>query len=250
MTYQSKILTKRNACGDIVVGPPMQAFSVGHLFGAHERKCAAGTMLVLEGEDCQHTYIVRSGWLAVAKTTKGGDRQILDFALPGDIIDLPHVMRRNSPIQVEALTFAKVSEIPALTWDRLQAEDPDIADLKNRHMVAVLGRFAHGMLRLGKGRAENRLAFVLMELCVRLRAIGQFRKGTFRVPITQQELGDFAGLSAVHVCRTMQRMQRNGILSTKNHTEITIRDMTALADMAGVEPDDLEKDVVASALGT
>lgn len=249
MTYQSSVFTGGNSCGDLLIADKTNGDRFQNLLDAYKRKCTAGTMLVLEGEVCQFTYVVQSGWLAVAKTTENGDRQILDFALPGDIIDLPRILRQNSPVQVEALTFAKIAAIPARIWDQAQIDDRDIAELNSRYTVALLGRFAHGMLRLGKGRAETRLAFVLMELCVRLRAIGQFGNQKFHVPITQQQLGDFAGMSAVHVCRMLQRLQKKGIVAVEGHTDVVIRDMDALAAVSGIGPDDLAKEVVPNALG-
>lgn len=229
---------------------PFEADLARRVLNRHMRRCAAGTMLVLEGEECRVAYIVRSGWLAISKTLEDGERQIVDFILPGDLVDIADEHRNACPVQVEALTLADIAVLPLREWKQLQTDDPAIADLNRKYSVAILGRFAHSMLRLGKGSAETRIAFALMELCVRLTAMGEVRNGRFHLPITQQHLGDFTGLSAVHVCRTLRRLARQAVLTCEDHTDIIIHDMDALAQLAGIDADQLEREVVPDAIGT
>jgi CRP-like cAMP-binding protein len=100
------------------------------------------------------------------------------------------------------------------------------------------------MLRLGKGSAETRIAYAIIELCIRLGMIGKVPDCGFHIPLTQQQLGEFVGLSSVHVCRTMRRLTRLGVISMEGHMDITIHNMDALAEIAGVDPDALENEII------
>lgn len=100
------------------------------------------------------------------------------------------------------------------------------------------------MLRLGKGSAENRLAYALTEFNLRLSAIGESRDGAFHLPLTQQLLGEYLGLSSVHVCRTMRRLIDRGVIEPGDHMEINIRDPRSLATIAGVDFDILRSQII------
>ena len=65
------------------------------------------------------------------------------------------------------------------------------------------------------------------------------------MPLGQQQLGDFTGLSSVHVCRTLRRLNRIGVIRTGDHMDILIRDLPALADLAQVDLAALRKEITA-----
>jgi hypothetical protein len=52
----------------------------------------------------------------------------------------------------------------------------------------------------------------LCELYWRFRAVGLVRKHTCELPATQVELADAAGLSTVHVNRTLQHLRADGLI--------------------------------------
>ncbi|MER8633016.1 helix-turn-helix domain-containing protein [Mesorhizobium opportunistum] len=67
---------------------------------------------------------------------------------------------------------------------------------------------------VGRRDAYTRMAHILCELIVRLRAVGRIEDHAARLPITQAALGDALGLSAVHVNRVLQELRRDGLIST------------------------------------
>jgi hypothetical protein len=69
----------------------------------------------------------------------------------------------------------------------------------------------------------------------------------FHVPLGQQHLGDFTGLSSVHVCRTLRRLGRLGTLTTDDHMDIRIHDLPDLADRAGVNIATLRAEIIPGA---
>jgi CRP-like cAMP-binding protein len=210
----------------------------------HKRGHCAGTMIKLEGGKSKVTYCVLSGWASLSKSMPDGQRQIIDFALPGDFLDPRSADNATSALQIEAVTYAVIAEIPDNLWHQLGETIPQLKTLEHRVIAGALSRLAERMLRLGKGSAEARIAHAIIELCIRLRAIGQERDCSFHLPLTQQQLGEFVGLSSVHVCRTMRRLKRLGVISMEDHIDISIHDMDALAEIAGVDPDMLENEIV------
>jgi CRP-like cAMP-binding protein len=73
--------------------------------------------------------------------------------------------------------------------------------------------FRQWMVGLGRRDAYSRIAHLLCELLVRLRAVELVEDHAFTLPVTQAELGDTFGLSTVHVNRVLQDLRGNGLIT-------------------------------------
>ena len=60
------------------------------------------------------------------------------------------------------------------------------------------------------------------ELVVRLRSIGADDGGRFDFPLTQEQLADCTGLTAVHTNRTLQSLRKEGLI------QLSARSLTVL----------------------
>ena len=194
-----------------------------------------GTMLKSEGEDSHARFYVAEGWLAASKSLTDGEQHIVEFILPGESYDPTSMDGRTSFVQIEALCDAVIVPIDMTTWARLLRDHPDLRDFERQRDIAAHVRQSERMLRLGKANAETRIAYVLIELCLRSAAGHTRFEDGFHVPLGQQQLGDFTGLSSVHVCRTLRRLNRVGVIWTEDHMDITIKDLPALAELAQVD---------------
>ena len=64
----------------------------------------AGTNILLQGTNSAHLYTVLSGWAFRYKTIADGRRQILNYALPADLLGLQGSVSDEMQHSVEALT--------------------------------------------------------------------------------------------------------------------------------------------------
>jgi hypothetical protein len=62
---------------------------------------------------------------------------------------------------------------------------------------------------------------------LRLDAVGLSRNGSYDLPVTQMELADALGLSAVHVNRTLQALRSEGLITLQGG-KVTIEDWDGL----------------------
>lgn len=211
---------------------------------AYRRGHRAGTVLKVEAEENAAIYYILSGWLALSKSTEDGQRQIIDVILPGEIVHPTSADGHSSWIQIESLSYATVAAVPQTEWSKLQAMDPALRQIETTTVAAALSRMSERMLRLGKGTAESRIAYALIEIGMRLTAITEGEACDYHLPMTQQDLGDFVGLSSVHVCRTLRRLRRSGVISTEDHMDITIHDLDRLAGIAEVDLECLRAEII------
>jgi CRP-like cAMP-binding protein len=209
-----------------------------------ERSVSSGELLAMEGERSRAVICVLAGWLALGKSLSNGTRQIIDLGVPGDVLDPAASDGLSSALEIEALSDGSVALIPDAAWHGMKRDRPALHLAAAKIAAASQARRAQRMLRLGRGSAEMRLAYALLEICVRLSAVGATRDRRFHLPLTQQSLGDFAGLSSVHVCRTLRRMARRGLISVENHMDIRILDIDALAEIADIEPEALSREIL------
>ena len=162
----------------------------------------AGHMLIAEGQQNPPLYTLLGGWAFRFKTLPNGQRQILNFLLPGDLIGLQQRLAENAVHGVEALTdvwlcpFQRDAlwqlhrEAPALgyglTW--LSAQEEALVD---DHLLSV-----------GRRSAESRLAALVVWLFKRAAAVMPVPQSGDPIdavpfPLTQQHIADSLGLSLV-----------------------------------------------------
>ena len=96
------------------------------------------------------------------------------------------------------------------------------------------------MVSMGRRTAYEQVAHLLCEMFLRLGVVGLVKDKSFDFPVTQEQLGDAFGLSAVHVNRMLQALRRGELIHTAGR-RITIPDITALKEAAGFDPTYLER---------
>jgi CRP/FNR family transcriptional regulator, anaerobic regulatory protein len=97
------------------------------------------------------------------------------------------------------------------------------------------------VIGLGRGSADERTAAMLLDFRGRLSWLSRARSiDTFRLPMTQQEIGDYLGLTVVHVNRVLRRFRETKLATVKGGTAV-IHDATALQRIASPLQDVFER---------
>jgi CRP-like cAMP-binding protein len=96
-------------------------------------------------------------------------------------------------------------------------------------------------LNLGQRSAYERLAHLLVELYVRLEAVHRAHNGRCDFPLTQNDLADATGLTAVHVNRTLQELRRDGLIELERK-QLQILDLERMMDVSMFNPNYLHLD--------
>jgi CRP-like cAMP-binding protein len=69
----------------------------------------------------------------------------------------------------------------------------------------------------------------------RMQRVGLVDDGELALPVTQEELADATGLTAVHTNRILKRLRRDKLIET-GHGMLTLLDVPALRAAAGFNP--------------
>ncbi len=208
------------------------------------REMRARSLLQLAGDRAHHVFLPFAGWLVAAKVDPDGARQIVDFVLPGEVFDPATASTALAAADVAALGDVRLAVIPRDAWHRYLATHHAAWALFTRQGAAGYARMAERMLRLGKSSAQTRIAYAICELCLRADPFGLVADRAFHLPMTQQVLGEYVGLSSVHVNRTIRAMAQAGVLDYRGQLEVIIHDLAALAATAQIDPAELKAAII------
>lgn len=198
------------------------------------RSIAANTDLSRQGELAGHVEILIEGWGCRYKTTRDGHRQIVALLIPGDPANLDSFLFTRLDYAVRTLTAAKVLTIPRDRFLALAAQYSGIAKTLAWLAMAENAILSEWALCLGRLSARQRLAHLLCEISARLGCANEV-ESSFELPLTQEQIADVLGLTAVHVNRTIQHLRAEGLIEAKGRA-MTITDMNALRRIAEFDP--------------
>jgi len=195
------------------------------------REVSARRDIIREGDAPRSVLLVLDGWACRYKTLPDGRRQIVAFFVPGDICD-PHVyMLKEMDHSIASITPLRLAEIARDDFEKLIADHPRLVQALWWDELVTMAIQREWTLNLGQRTAFERIAHLLCELYMRLHSIGQTNGNSMAFPLTQVDLADATGLTAVHVNRTLQELRKAGLIELQSKT-LTIPNMGALKDAA------------------
>jgi len=178
----------------------------------HVRTIGPDQEIVREGDRPAESCLVVEGFTCRYKFTAEGKRQIFSFHIAGDVPDLQSLHLKVMDHSLMTLTPCKLAFIPHQSLTDLMRRCPRIADVLWRDTLIDAAIFREWMMGIGRRSAETRIAHVLCEVLVKMRAVGLANGHECDLPITQAELGDALGLSTVHVNRSLQELRGAGLI--------------------------------------
>lgn len=205
-----------------------------HEFGAREDVISqgdrtAGVKLLLEGVACRY------------KMLEDGRRQIVALFVPGDFCDLKVFILKRMDHSIGTLTPSRVAEIAPGNILNLTHTYPALTRALWWSTLVEEAITREWLLSVGQRNAIERMSHLFCELLYRFRAVGMNEGLSCILPLTQVDISEILGLSAVHVNRTVQQLRRRKLISLENGT-LTIRDLEALKELAQFNPDYLHLD--------
>jgi CRP-like cAMP-binding protein len=191
----------------------------------------ADRTVIRHGQELHQSTLLIEGWMARAMDLPSGQRQVAELHVPGDFADLHGFTLKRLDHDVITITRCRVALVP---HDRLK-------DMTERfpHLVRLYW-FATNMdaaihrewtLSLGRRTALSRMAHLFCELKIRLQLVGLAGDDGYDFPLTQMELAECLGLTAVHVNRTLQELRRMNLLDLQER-HLTILDPAGLQRVA------------------
>lgn len=179
----------------------------------------------------EYVPIVCSGWAMSSIALPDGRRQIISFLLPGDIVSIGSLIAPLSGHTVEAITEVtyrkfKRDEIKELVFGR-----SDLLERLFKLWNEAKTRADQLALDLGRRRADERIARLILRLSEKVARRSTVRTQTFDFPLRQRHIADATGLTPVHVSKILGELQRAGMIEIGGRT-LTILNASELQRVA------------------
>lgn len=205
-------------------------------FGRNIHAHRARTHIIHRGDDPTHVHLFLDGWAYRYKVLDDGRRQILGFLVPGDLCDINVFILKRMDHAIETLTTGSVAAVSRESLGELTSTFPKIMKAMWWDTLVSHAIQREWLLNLGQRMAPERIAHLLCELFVRLRCVGLTDGARCDFPLTQIDLADATGLSAVHVNRSLQQLRASDLIEWKGRT-LHIPDFAILAKFAQFNAD-------------
>ena len=191
--------------------------------------------MVREQAPLTQCTLLLEGLVQRYKDTPEGRRQILAIHVPGDFVDLHSYPLKRLEHSVAALTAVKCATFPHSEIRALTERSPTLTELLWRSTLIDAAINREWILSIGARPAAVRLAHLLCEMLIRLERAGLARGLDYDLPITQIDLADATGLTAVHANRRLRQLRDRGLADFRQGV-VPIHDWDALKRFAQFDP--------------
>lgn len=217
--------------------PVLDAEEVAALEAAVGRTAtfSAKQIIVRQQTPLTQCTLLLEGFVERYKDTPEGRRQILAIHVPGDFVDLHSYPLKRLEHSVAALTDVKVAFFPHGAIRALTERSATLTELLWRSTLIDAAINREWIVSIGARSAVVRLAHLFCEMYVRLERIGMTSGTTFALPLTQVDLSDATGLTAVHANRMLRQLREQELVNFRQGT-VEILDWNALRRFADFDP--------------
>jgi CRP-like cAMP-binding protein len=186
-------------------------------------------IMLVQGDTGDFVYVLTGGLVKVVVATESGVETTLAIRSRGDLVgEFALLDEKPRTATVRAAGEATALKIGGAAFQAVTTGSGAARAAVTRY---VMGKLRESTERRAAERvwdARERLAQVLYEL-------GQDRAepgpdGTIRIPLTQADLGDLAGVAVSTAERILKDLRRQGVISTR-YREVAIKDMAQLGSL-------------------
>jgi len=202
---------------------------------AREERFSHGQIIFNEGAAPRSAFVVTRGMACRYRLLPDGRRQILSFLIPGDLSELHVFLLKTMDHSIGAIMSTRIAAIERDIVVDIATNRPRLGAALWWCAMQEAAIARERIVALGRRNARGRVAYLLCELVWRQQAIQLAEGDTIRLPLTQTDLGDALGLTAVHVNRVLQRFRQDKLIELRER-RLTVADFAKLQAVAGLKP--------------
>lgn len=181
-----------------------------------------GEIILVQGEVPQCVFAVKSGIIKTYNLTLQGEEKPIGFDKEQEVFPMAWVFGRSphAPYYYEAFTECDIYCIPVPQYQAYLDENP-------KQMKALfdtlVDRYIGAQMRINaleQSKANAKVVNTLHFLCLRFGV--DIKKNVVRIelPLTQQDLANFVGLTRETTGIELKKLQKQGVISYKKRNYI------------------------------
>lgn len=177
------------------------------------RKVTADQIVVRADTELTECNLLIQGFMCRYKDLANGERQISELHVPGDFVDLHSFPLKKLDHNVLAMVPCRIAIVPHERIRQITEEQPHLTRLLWFSTTLDAAIHREWVISLGRRTAIARIVHLFCELHVRLSIVGMADASGYDLPLTQQDLAECVGMTAVHLNRVLGTLKADGAVS-------------------------------------
>lgn len=174
-----------------------------------------GEIVLRQHEVPTAAYVIKEGVVKTYNITAEGDEKPLSFDVKNEIFPVSWLFSKADTTlhYYEAFTACELYVIPKDAYQEFMSQNPDT-------VYKILGNFIGNhvgyMLQvhaLEQSKASEKLLYTLHYLCIRFGKLVNAAEVKIQLPLTQQELANFMGVTRETTAIELKKLEKSGIIS-------------------------------------
>lgn len=215
-------------CGACIHLDQCQAEHMGVTCTVERRgPCRQGDHLYRPETRFSGAYAVQAGMAKTVRRDSKGHEQVLAFHLPGELFGLDARGQRQHTNAAVALGHTWFCHFPETKLSQLEAEDEEVRKQLSRMSRRLRQSYR---VRYAEGRADQRLAAFILDLCDRRAAVG-LRGDRLPMMMSRIDIASFLDMAVETISRLLGKLQKAGLIKV-SPSQVDILDETGLRALA------------------
>jgi CRP-like cAMP-binding protein len=194
-------------------------------FGPREEVVAGGGSTV---------FVMCVGWASAYRLMADGNRQIIDFRLPGDFLGLIGMLVGGTEVTLETVTDTVAWELDRNGLMAAMRDNQRLTEAVLWSLSRDAAIVAERLVSIGRRDAVSRTAHLLLELGYRLNQVGEAQMDSYHCPLIQKDLAEALGITNVHMNRVLRYLRQEDLASLNGKT-VTLHNPKALRHLAAFD---------------
>lgn len=188
----------------------------------HTRRFQKGEIVLVQGEVPTCAYVIKTGIVKTYNLTAEGDEKPISFDGKDEVMPIGWVFHklRYAQYYYEAFTDCELYCIPRDEYTTFLKRDPGVAFEMYSDLVSAHINYQMRVNALEQSKASDKVLNTLHFLCLRFGKDVQQDTVRIELPLTQQELANFMGLTRETTGIELKRLQKKGIITYRRQNYV------------------------------
>lgn len=195
----------------------------------HARRFQKGEIVIVQGEIPDCVYMIKNGIIKTYNLTAQGEEKPLTFDVAGESFPVGWIFGHTkwSQYYYEAYTDCDLYCIPRDEYLAFLKSDNDAMFENLAYMARRTSNFQMRLNALEQSKAISKVINTLHFLCLRYGKDLQDSVVKIDLPLTQQELANFMGLTRETTGIELKKLQKKGIITYRRQNYVVKTDRLA-----------------------
>lgn len=185
-----------------------------------------GELILVQGEVPSCAFVIKKGVVKVYNLTSQGDEKPISFDITGEVFPVAWCFEkaRYAQYYYEAFNDCEVYCVPRSEYTKFLNSSPDSLYQVLNNLVDWFVNYQMRINALEQSKATMKIVNTLHFLCLRYGIDTKPNMVEIQLPLTQQDLANFMGLTRETTGIELKKLQRKGVLTYKKQSYVVRTD--------------------------